>query len=129
MFELGFEDWVWVRVMGFGKVMGCLGGFILCFDIIWLYLINYVCMFIYMIVMVFLFLISIEVVYEFMMSGGVELLVYCFKNFVKNVYCLLMEMYERLKFLLYLFCVSLVELKFFIILVFIDYLCSLVGYC
>lgn len=127
--ELGLENRVWARVMGFGKAMGCSGGLILCSDITRSYLINYARTLIYTTAMALPSLISIEVAYEFMMSGGTEPLVHRLRNLVKNAHCLLMEMYKRLKPPSHLLRVSLVEPKSSIIPVFTDHPRSLAGHC
>ncbi|KAI0836280.1 PLP-dependent transferase [Hypoxylon sp. FL0890] len=67
--QLGLEDRVWARVLGFGKAMGCAGGVVLCSSITRSYLINYARSLIYTTSMSFTSLVSIDVVYDFLMSG------------------------------------------------------------
>ncbi|OTA83783.1 hypothetical protein M434DRAFT_83676 [Hypoxylon sp. CO27-5] len=67
--QLGLEDRIWARVLGFGKAMGCAGGVVLCSSITRSYLINYARSLIYTTSMTFTSLISIDVVYDYLMSG------------------------------------------------------------
>lgn len=67
--QLGLEDRIWARVLGFGKAMGCAGGVILCSSITRSYLINYARSLIYTTSMTFTSLISVDVVYGYLMSG------------------------------------------------------------
>ncbi|KAI0176563.1 PLP-dependent transferase [Hypoxylon sp. FL1284] len=68
--QLGLEDRVWARVVGFGKAMGCAGGVILCSSTTRSYLINYARSLIYTTSMAFTSLASIDVVYNYLMAGG-----------------------------------------------------------
>ncbi|KAI1141871.1 PLP-dependent transferase [Hypoxylon sp. FL0543] len=67
--QLGLEDRVWARVLGFGKAMGCAGGVVLCSSTTRSYLINYARSLIYTTSMTFTSLLSIDVVYDYLMSG------------------------------------------------------------
>ncbi|KAL7622331.1 hypothetical protein AAE478_007835 [Parahypoxylon ruwenzoriense] len=67
--ELGLEDRVWARVLGFGKAIGCAGGVVLCSSITRSYLINYARSLIYTTSMAFTSLASIDVVYDYLISG------------------------------------------------------------
>ncbi|KAI2468629.1 PLP-dependent transferase [Annulohypoxylon bovei var. microspora] len=67
--QLGLEDRVWARVLGFGKAMGCAGGAILCSSVTREYLINYARSLIYTTSMTFTSLSSIDVVYDYLISG------------------------------------------------------------
>ncbi|KAI1770325.1 PLP-dependent transferase [Hypoxylon cercidicola] len=68
--QLGLEDRVWARVLGFGKAMGCSGGAVLCSSTTRSYLINYARSLIYTTSMAFTSLASIDVVYRYLMDGG-----------------------------------------------------------
>ncbi|KAI0394401.1 PLP-dependent transferase [Xylariaceae sp. FL0594] len=67
--QLGLEDRVWARVLGFGKAMGCAGGAILCTPTTRLYLINYARTLIYTTAMSFPSLASINAAYDYMIDG------------------------------------------------------------
>ncbi|KAK4198340.1 putative 8-amino-7-oxononanoate synthase [Triangularia verruculosa] len=88
--ELGLEDRVWARVMGFGKAMGCSGGLVLCSEIARSYLINYARTFIYTTAIALPSLISIEVAYDFMIKGEAQPLVRHLKDLVKQTHRLLL---------------------------------------
>ncbi|KAL2128454.1 hypothetical protein VTI74DRAFT_9180 [Chaetomium olivicolor] len=70
--ELGLEQRVWARVLGFGKAMGCAGGIVLCSPTARTYLINYARTLIYTTAMAFPSLASIETTYDFIMTGHAE---------------------------------------------------------
>ncbi|OTB12130.1 hypothetical protein K445DRAFT_66912 [Daldinia sp. EC12] len=70
--QLGLEDRIWARVLGFGKAIGCAGGVVLCSAITRSYLINYARSLIYTTSMTFTSLTSIDVVYDFLISGKSE---------------------------------------------------------
>ncbi|KAK4235544.1 pyridoxal phosphate-dependent transferase [Achaetomium macrosporum] len=70
--ELGLEERVWARVLGFGKAMGCAGGIVLCSPTTRSYLINYARTLIYTTAMSFPSLVSIETAYNFLMAGHAE---------------------------------------------------------
>ncbi|KAI1361742.1 PLP-dependent transferase [Xylaria arbuscula] len=70
--QLGLEDQTWVRVLGFGKAVGCAGGAILCSSITRLYLINYARTLIYTTAMSFPSLTSINAAYDFLMTGKAD---------------------------------------------------------
>ncbi|KAI1760037.1 PLP-dependent transferase [Hypoxylon sp. FL1150] len=72
--QLGLEDRVWARVVGFGKAMGCAGGVVLCSSTTRAYLINYARSLIYTTSMAFTSLASIDVVYSYLRDGGIGLL-------------------------------------------------------
>ncbi|KAI1656370.1 PLP-dependent transferase [Daldinia decipiens] len=70
--QLGLENRIWARVLGFGKALGCAGGVVLCSLITRYYLINYARSLIYTTSMTFTSLASIDVVYDFLISGQSE---------------------------------------------------------
>ncbi|KAI1374432.1 PLP-dependent transferase [Hypoxylon crocopeplum] len=70
--QLGLENRVWARVLGFGKAIGCAGGVVLCSSITRSYLINYARSLIYTTSMAFTSLASIDVVYDFLINGKSE---------------------------------------------------------
>ncbi|KAI0533128.1 pyridoxal phosphate-dependent transferase [Xylaria digitata] len=70
--QLGLQDQVWARVVGFGKAMGSAGGAILCSSIARLYLINYARTLIYTTAMSFPSLASISAAYDYMISGEAD---------------------------------------------------------
>ncbi|KAI0466295.1 PLP-dependent transferase [Xylaria cf. heliscus] len=70
--QLGLQDRIWARVVGFGKAIGCAGGGILCSSIARLYLINYARTLIYTTAMSFPSLASIDAVYDYIISGEAE---------------------------------------------------------
>ncbi|KAI1472643.1 PLP-dependent transferase [Daldinia caldariorum] len=70
--QLGLEDRIWARVLGFGKAIGCAGGVVLCSPVTRSYLINYAKSLIYTTSMTFTSLASIDVVYDFLVSGQSE---------------------------------------------------------
>ncbi|KAK3304753.1 pyridoxal phosphate-dependent transferase [Chaetomium strumarium] len=70
--ELGLEERVWARVLGFGKAMGCAGGIILCSPTTRTYLINYARTLIYTTAMAFPSLAGIETTYKFLTAGHAE---------------------------------------------------------
>ncbi|KAI3340203.1 PLP-dependent transferase [Ustulina deusta] len=70
--QLGLQNRVWARVVGFGKACGCAGGAILCSSIARLYLINYARTLIYTTAMSFPSLASISVAYDYMMTGKAD---------------------------------------------------------
>ncbi|KAI1420077.1 PLP-dependent transferase [Xylaria sp. FL1777] len=70
--QLGLEDQVWARVIGFGKAFGCAGGAVLCSSISRLYLINYARTLIYTTAMSFPSLASISAAYDYMTTGKAE---------------------------------------------------------
>ncbi|KAI1101761.1 PLP-dependent transferase [Jackrogersella minutella] len=67
--QLGLEDRVWARVLGFGKAMGCAGGVVLCSSTTRSYLINYARSLIYTTAMSFTSMASINAVYDYLISG------------------------------------------------------------
>ncbi|KAI1387947.1 PLP-dependent transferase [Hypoxylon trugodes] len=71
--QLGLEDRVWARVIGFGKALGCAGGVVLCSSTTRSYLINYARSLIYTTSMAFTSLASIDVVYDYLISGQSDL--------------------------------------------------------
>ncbi|KAI1146076.1 PLP-dependent transferase [Nemania diffusa] len=70
--QLGLQDRIWARVIGFGKAMGCAGGAVLCSSIARHYLINYARTLIYTTAMSFPSLASINAAYEYMIIGKAE---------------------------------------------------------
>ncbi|KAI0505587.1 PLP-dependent transferase [Xylaria bambusicola] len=90
--QLGLQDQIWARVIGFGKAVGCAGGAILCSSVARLYLINYARTFIYTTAMSFPSLASINVAYDFLITGKADkrrnqlklLVDYCHKR-LKNL--------------------------------------------
>ncbi|RYP11204.1 hypothetical protein DL764_000160 [Monosporascus ibericus] len=70
--ELGLEDRVWARVLGFGKAMGCAGGVVLCSETTRSYLINYARTLIYTTSTPFTSLLSIDVVYDYIASAKAD---------------------------------------------------------
>ncbi|KAF2970123.1 hypothetical protein GQX73_g3423 [Xylaria multiplex] len=70
--QLGLQDQVWARVIGFGKAMGSAGGAVLCSSVARLYLINYARTLIYTTAMSFLSLASISAAYDYMTSGEAD---------------------------------------------------------
>ncbi|KAI1124052.1 PLP-dependent transferase [Nemania abortiva] len=69
VYQLGLQDQIWARVVGFGKAMGCAGGAVLCSSLARHYLINYARTFIYTTAMSFPSVASIDAAYDHMTSG------------------------------------------------------------
>ncbi|KAH9991196.1 PLP-dependent transferase [Xylariaceae sp. FL0662B] len=67
--ELGLENRVWARVLGFGKALGAAGGIVLCSPTTRAYLINYARSLIYTTSMTFTSLASIDAIYDYLISG------------------------------------------------------------
>lgn len=63
---------VWARVLGFGKAMGCVGGVVLCSEVVRDYLVNYARTLIYTTAMSHLNLVALDVVYDCVASGQAE---------------------------------------------------------
>jgi 8-amino-7-oxononanoate synthase len=93
--ELGLEDQVWARVLGFGKAMSCTGGIILCSDTTRSYLVNYARSLIYTTAMAFPSLASIEVAYDFLMSGQAEPLLAHLRSIIRQTHRLLLAVCAR----------------------------------
>ncbi|KAH8906423.1 PLP-dependent transferase, partial [Coniochaeta sp. PMI_546] len=93
--ELGLEDRVWARVLGFGKAMSCAGGIILCSQTTRSYLINYARSLIYTTAMAFPSLASIEVTYDFLMSGQTETLLAHLRTILRQTHNLLLAVCAR----------------------------------
>ncbi|KAI1314149.1 PLP-dependent transferase [Xylaria venustula] len=66
--QVGLQDRIWARVVGFGKAFGCAGGAVLCSSIARLYLVNYARTLIYTTAMSFPSLASIDAAYDYMMT-------------------------------------------------------------
>ncbi|KAB5578133.1 pyridoxal phosphate-dependent transferase [Coniochaeta sp. 2T2.1] len=88
--ELGLENGVWARVLGFGKAMGCSGGIVLCSETTRSYLINYARSLIYTTAMGFPALAAIEVTYDFMIAGRAEPLLANLRSMVRLAHTLLL---------------------------------------
>ncbi|KAI0975077.1 PLP-dependent transferase [Xylaria arbuscula] len=67
--QLGLQDRIWARVVGFGKAFGCAGGAVLCSSIARLYLVNYARTLIYTTAMSFPSLASINAAYDYIVTG------------------------------------------------------------
>ncbi|KAK4154689.1 pyridoxal phosphate-dependent transferase [Chaetomidium leptoderma] len=90
--ELGLEDRVWARVLGFGKAIGCTGGIVLCSSTTRAYLINYARTLIYTTAMAFPTLASIEVAYNFITAGLAEPLLKSLRFLVQETHRLLLAL-------------------------------------
>ncbi|KAI2780411.1 PLP-dependent transferase [Daldinia loculata] len=95
--QLGLENRIWARVLGFGKAMGCAGGVVLCSPITRSYLINYARSLIYTTSMTFTSLASIDVVYDFLISGQSEPLRRHLETLIYYTRHQLHTLYTRLK--------------------------------
>ncbi|KAL2200419.1 pyridoxal phosphate-dependent transferase [Corynascus similis CBS 632.67] len=84
--ELGLEQRVWARVLGFGKALGCTGGIVLCSPITRAYLINYARTLIYTTAMAFPTLASIETVYGFLTTGQAEPLLHNLRLLIREAH-------------------------------------------
>ncbi|KAK3899377.1 pyridoxal phosphate-dependent transferase [Staphylotrichum tortipilum] len=93
--ELGLEDRVWARVLGFGKAMGCSGGIVLCSPTTRSYLINYARTLIYTTAMGFPALASIEATYNFLTNGQAEPLRDHLRLLVRDTHKLLVALCGR----------------------------------
>jgi 8-amino-7-oxononanoate synthase len=117
--ELGLEDRVWARVLGFGKAMGCAGGeyypwkhliqrktkltatnqpkqgLVLCTPTTRTYLINYARTLIYTTAMPFPSLASIETAYAFLASGQAEPLLTHLRLLIRETHALLLALCAR----------------------------------
>ncbi|KAK4100096.1 PLP-dependent transferase [Parathielavia hyrcaniae] len=93
--ELGLEDRVWARVLGFGKAMGCAGGLVLCTPTTRSYLINYARTLIYTTAMPFPSLASIEAAYDFLASGQAEPLLAHLRLLIRETHALLLALCAR----------------------------------
>ncbi|GAB1318047.1 8-amino-7-oxononanoate synthase [Madurella fahalii] len=127
--ELGLEDRVWARVLGFGKAMGCAGGIVLCSEIARLYLINYARTLIYTTAMGFPSLVSIEVTYDFVMSGQAGPLSAHLRKLVREAHSVLLGICRRTCPPLELLRIDATEPKSPIIPVFTSLPRSLAAYC
>ncbi|KAK5657612.1 hypothetical protein OQA88_3191 [Cercophora sp. LCS_1] len=143
--ELGLEDQVWSRVLGFGKAIGCSGGMphplinrpadsdleglVLCSEVTRSYLINYARTLIYTTAMALPSLVSLEVVYDFLAKGGAESLTLHLKDLVKQAHRSLLAVTERQRPPPNLLTVSFLEPRSPIIPVLTDQPRSLASYC
>ncbi|KAK4169614.1 putative 8-amino-7-oxononanoate synthase [Cladorrhinum sp. PSN259] len=127
--ELGLEDRVWTRILGFGKAMGCSGGLVLCSEVTRSYLINYGRTLIYTTAVGLPSMISIEVAYHFIMSGGAEPLVRHLRDLVKQTHIMLLAVVERQKPPAHLLHVNSAEPKSSVIPVFTNHPRSLASHC
>ncbi|KAH8885370.1 PLP-dependent transferase [Thozetella sp. PMI_491] len=93
--ELGLEDRIWARVVGFGKALGCAGGIVLCSQTTRSYLINYARSLIYTTAMAFTSLASIETVYEFLTAGRAEPLVLHLRGIICHTHNMLLSICSR----------------------------------
>ncbi|KAK0725536.1 pyridoxal phosphate-dependent transferase [Lasiosphaeris hirsuta] len=88
--ELGLEDRIWARVLGFGKAMGCAGGIILSSPTTRSYLINYARTLIYTTAMGPPSITSIRVTYEFLARGGATSLLHHLRSLIQQAHTLLL---------------------------------------
>jgi 8-amino-7-oxononanoate synthase len=116
--QLGLEDRVWARVVGFGKAMGCAGGgcihlwlprgvlltslfwilgAVLCSPILRLYLINYARTLIYTTAMSFPSLASINSAYDYLVTGRTEKRLRQLETVIQHCHVQLNSLYQRLK--------------------------------
>ncbi|KAI0378958.1 PLP-dependent transferase [Hypomontagnella monticulosa] len=95
--QLGLEDRVWARVLGFGKAMGCQGGVVLCSSVTRSYLINYARSLIYTTSMSFTALASIDTVYNYLINGQSEPLRRHLEVLIYYTHRRLYELYTRLQ--------------------------------
>ncbi|KAH9907925.1 PLP-dependent transferase [Xylariomycetidae sp. FL2044] len=93
--ELGLEDRIWARVLGFGKAMSCTGGMVLCSSTTRRYLINYARTLIYTTSMAFPTLASIQVVYEYVMNGEAEARRQYLHELTRLCYKCIRELHQR----------------------------------
>ncbi|KAK3346909.1 pyridoxal phosphate-dependent transferase [Lasiosphaeria hispida] len=93
--ELGLEDRIWARVLGFGKAMGCAGGIILSSPTTRSYLINYARTLIYTTAMGPPSLASIRVTYEFLARGGATFLLHHLRILIQQTHALLLAVGTR----------------------------------
>ncbi|KAK4142396.1 pyridoxal phosphate-dependent transferase [Dichotomopilus funicola] len=93
--ELGLENRVWARVIGFGKAIGCAGGMVLCSSTTRDYLINYARTLIYTTAMSFPSLASIETAYEFLAAGHAQPLLTQLRSLIQETYRLLVALCVR----------------------------------
>ncbi|KAI1174872.1 PLP-dependent transferase [Nemania sp. FL0916] len=95
--ELGLQDRVWARVIGFGKAMGCAGGAILCSSTARHYLINYARTLIYTTAMTFPSLASIDAAYQYLMTRKAEQRRLQLKTLIRHCYIKLKSLDQRLR--------------------------------
>ncbi|KAI1736135.1 PLP-dependent transferase [Xylaria scruposa] len=95
--QLGLQDRIWARVVGFGKAIGCAGGGILCSSIARLYLINYARTLIYTTSMSFPSLVSINAVYDYMISGEAEMHQQQLQKLIQHCHVKLRSLYACFK--------------------------------
>ncbi|KAI3317307.1 PLP-dependent transferase [Xylariaceae sp. AK1471] len=95
--QLGLEDRVWARVVGFGKAMGCAGGAVLCSPVLRLYLINYARTLIYTTAMSFPSLASINSVYDYVINGKAEKRLRQLETIIQHCHVQLQSLHQRLK--------------------------------
>ncbi|KAI8634975.1 PLP-dependent transferase [Xylariaceae sp. FL1651] len=95
--QLGLQDRIWARVVGFGKAMGCAGGGILCSSIMRLYLVNYARTLIYTTAMSFPSLASINAAYDYMIIGKAAKRQQQLQRLIQHCYVKLKTLYERFK--------------------------------
>ncbi|KAI1748842.1 PLP-dependent transferase [Xylaria castorea] len=95
--QLGLQDRIWARVVGFGKAIGCAGGGILCSSIARLYLINYARTLIYTTSMSFPSLASINAAYDYMISGEAEKHQQHLQILIQHCHVKLRNLYKRFK--------------------------------
>ncbi|KAI0102628.1 PLP-dependent transferase [Nemania sp. FL0031] len=95
--QLGLQDQIWARVVGFGKAMGCAGGAVLCSSIARHYLINYARTLIYTTAMSFPSLASINVAYDHMINGQAEARRRNLSMLIQYCHAKLKSLDERLK--------------------------------
>ncbi|KAI0859725.1 PLP-dependent transferase [Xylaria cubensis] len=95
--QLGLQDRIWARVVGFGKAIGCAGGGILCSSIARLYLINYARTLIYTTSMSFPSLASINAVYDYLISGEAEKHQQQLQILIQHCHVKLRSLYVRFK--------------------------------
>ncbi|KAJ8132291.1 hypothetical protein O1611_g1333 [Lasiodiplodia mahajangana] len=95
--QLGLQDQIWARVIGFGKAMGCAGGAVLCSSITRHYLINYARTLIYTTAMSFPSLASIRAAYDHLISGKAEERQTKLNTLIQYCHAKLKSLDERLK--------------------------------
>lgn len=95
--QLGLQDRIFARVIGFGKAMGCAGGAILCSSIVRHYLVNYARTLIYTTAMTFPSLASIDAAYDYLISGKAEERRRQLKILIQHCHVKLKDINERLR--------------------------------
>lgn len=93
--QLGLENRVWARVLGFGKALGCAGGIVLCSQTTRSYLVNYARTLIYTTALPYTALAGIEVAYRFLMDGRADPLLAYLHRVVQHAHNVLLTVCAR----------------------------------